>query len=345
MDLQQERFWDLTTKILAKEASDSEKEELNKYLTEPKFQELFKWMEERWEKYPGTLAGPYNTEEELNRLHLRMNKESIHPLSQKPSKILSLQRSQLLVAAIILVLLSIAGVFWVNQSNSTSQQKITETHLTVYRVGKGQAPEKFSLPDGSTIWLNADSKLEVLNEFRDSVRLVRLEGEAFFEVKRDTSKAFIVQTNSIRTKVLGTSFNISAYQNEPYVVAVEEGKVEVSSERSKQVILTQNQQIFISEQEGIWQESITQTEEISSWRKGVIWCNNSPLETLMPKLERRFGIEFQFKDKRTQKCVIGGKLDVDELNSLLYGLKQLYNIEFEYNEKDHIVYLYGGLCG
>lgn len=345
MDVKQERFWDLTTKRLAKEATPSETEELNKYLADPKYQELFKWMEKKWKKFPETLDGPFNTEDELHRLHLRMNEESIQNFRKRPSKLLLNKPYQLLGVAIILVLLSVAGVFWANQSPSIPEQATSETHLTIYQVGKGQAPKKFSLADGSSVWLNANSKLEILNEFRDSVRMVRLDGEAFFKVNRDTSKAFIVQTHAIHTRVLGTSFNIIAYQREPYVVAVEEGKVEVFKDQSNRVILTQNQQVFISEKEEIWQESTTNTEQISSWRQGVIWCNNSSLEALIPKFERRFGVKFQFTDKQTRKCIMGGKLDVDELRSLLLGLNQLYDIEYEYKEKDQIVYLYGGSCG
>lgn len=104
------------------------------------------------------------------------------------------------------------------------------------------------LPDGSLVVLNSGSIVRYPSRFTDS-RTVTLEGEAFFQVVKDSSKPFVVVTKLMHTKVLGTSFNVSAYKDRDSRVNVMSGKVAVQAENSpnEQVILKANEQVLVSQ--------------------------------------------------------------------------------------------------
>ena len=346
MNVDRERFFDLITKKLAKEATTQELEELEENLNQPQLRQLLDWIEQHWDTYSPTLTIPFDTEVELQRLHNRIAKED-NPqfVPAPPSKSLGV-KIWLRAAAIILVLVTIGGtLWWINRPNPTIPASgMTAGIPIVYQVEAGNAAQKFLLEDGTAVWLNADSRLEIMPTFGDSLREVSLVGEAFFEVERDTLKPFIIRSGSLYTQVLGTSFNVSAYENEAYRVAVETGKVRVANESTKQILLQANQQVHISPNGSRWYESETLAHRISSWRDGVIWFDNSSLETIVPKFERRFNVKFRFKDNQTPGCILGGKISTSEISGLLFALNEIHNIEYEYDPSDEIVYLTGGTC-
>lgn len=131
----------------------------------------------------------------------------------------------LLVAASIVALVIVGFVFYSNSSASESNypalnevvaKKGTRTHLV--------------LPDGSTVWLNADSRLEYAGSFSDSLREVTLTGEAFFDIKKDAQRPFVVHTSDLDIKVLGTAFNVKSYPRDEVIeTTLIHGMIEVSS--------------------------------------------------------------------------------------------------------------------
>ena len=347
MNVDRERFFDLVTKKLTKEATTQELEELEDNLTQPQLRQLLDWIEQHWHTYsPPSSKIPFDTEVELQRLHERISEDNRNNFSPKNSSTSIGLSNWLKVAAVVLVFVTVGvTLWWVRQTDTipAAQGSITDTS-TFYQVEVGQVAQQFTLGDGTVVWLNADSKLEILPSFGDTLREVILEGEAFFDVKRDTLKPFIIRSGELYTEVLGTSFNVSAYESEPYSVAVETGKVRVANESTKQILLQPNQQVHISTDGSRWHESETVAHRISSWRDGVIWFDNSSLETIVPKFERRFNVKFRFKDNQTRECVLGGKISMREISGFLFALNEIHNIEYEYDPSDKIVYLKGGTC-
>ena len=105
------------------------------------------------------------------------------------------------------------------------EQEVTE-YVNQIEVPIGERAS-LRLSDGTLVWLNSGSRLEYPTHFATDNRQVRLEGEAYFEVQRDESLPFIVQTNTVDVKVLGTKFNVSSYAKEETKVTLKEGKVQV----------------------------------------------------------------------------------------------------------------------
>jgi len=347
METEQERFWDLVTRRLTKEANLQERAELDTFLEEEKYQQMFTWMEQQWKMYPQELIGPYDTEAELRHLYQRIQQESnIIPLYSNEKPVRSSNPNRWLqIAAMILVFISIgAALWWSSMPEKQFEGDVATTKSLTYKVGHGQKARQFILPDSSVVWLNAESRLEIVEGYMDFHRKVLLEGEAFFQVTHNSGKPFIVSTGEIETRVLGTQFNISAYQDESLVVTVESGKVQVSNQGKEKVELNPNDQVQISKSSKDWTRVKVDAAKYMSWREDLLWFDNDSLKNITPRLERRFGYRFQFDDSQTGDCILGGKIQVVEISKLLFSLKMIYKIDYEYDTSKKVVYLKGGKC-
>src|SRR5690606_10369715 len=142
------------------------------------------------------------------------------------------------IAAAFLVLVA-AWFVWDLASDSSLPEPV-DTHdsfETMSVTGRGENTE-IILPDGSTVLLNADSRLSWNRDFTDSLREIHLTGEAFFEVVRDTLRPFVVHTGDMDVTVLGTTFNVRAYPDDAQpITTLVSGSVEVAAKENKAVRL------------------------------------------------------------------------------------------------------------
>lgn len=148
------------------------------------------------------------------------------------------------------------------------------------------------LSDGSSIWLDKNSKLTVDKSFGESERKVALEGRAFFDISRDEARPFIIDANQVDVQVLGTSFTVDANDNTP-AVAVKSGKVEVKTTTQSKVI-TKGQQLEASEK-GTLSESLVDIEEAFDWTNEDLSFKNAPLSKVFADLENHFNMKFIYK--------------------------------------------------
>lgn len=174
------------------------------------------------------------------------------------------------------------------------KQEITE-YVNQIEVPIGERAS-LRLSDGTLVWLNSGSRLEYPIHFARDNRQVHLEGEAYFEVQRDESLPFIVQTNALDVKVLGTKFNVSSYAKEETKVTLKEGKVQVDCDAGKEsYILHPNEQIVYSEGKGAELLQVD-ANRISSWTTGDLSFVNESLGNIVKVLERRFNVQIVIED-------------------------------------------------
>ncbi|MBK6265435.1 DUF4974 domain-containing protein [Marivirga sp. S37H4] len=184
---------------------------------------------------------------------------------------------------------------------------------------------KFTLPDGSLVYLNSGSELRYPEKFSKDNRTVTLTGEAFFEIKRNEQKPFIISTGPIQTRVLGTSFNINAYQDLKQSVSVVSGKVEVKHENHV-VILEKHQQVFLKK--GKLEKQPVSPSELS-WRKGVLIFKDTPMLEVAEKLEKWYNVKIVLQDKALEKCFFTGQFIKEKLPNVLEVLKETFGINYE----------------
>lgn len=191
-------------------------------------------------------------------------------------------------AIILFTVLSITAGYLIRHRNS-------ESYLS-YEAGTG-AVRTIILPDRSRVWLNSGSRLRIGKSFGETrKREVFLdEGEAFFEVTKDKTRPFIVQMpNRLRTGVLGTSFNISAYRALPEIrVTVSTGRVEIR--RKEQVLAVLNPESRIVYRRSNRQYKVEEfgSEESSSWREGRIWLRGADFNELASVMRNVYGVELR----------------------------------------------------
>ncbi|RPD47847.1 DUF4974 domain-containing protein [Hymenobacter sediminis] len=228
--------WDLLAKHLAGEASASEQEELNRWLVaQPHHLRLFTDATRAWER-GGTLPDTFmEADVEPAWQNFRAG-AGLAPTAAMPAAVATspetrvvplwpLAQPWLRVAAVVLLLVGVWAVVRTWLPASRAAQSVT--------VAAGAQRRLATLPDGSKVWVNRHSTLTYAADFNKTNRVVQLQGEGFFEVKKDHGRPFTVLANGTRTRVLGTSFNVRAYLLEDSVeVAVVTGRVAFSPVRS-----------------------------------------------------------------------------------------------------------------
>lgn len=211
------------------------------------------------------------------------------------------------------------------------------------------APGKTSviyLEDGTKVWLNADSKLSYQESFQNaSTRIVRLEGEAFFDVAEDKTKPFIVQAQHLQVKVLGTAFNVRAFSNENKIeTTLLRGRVEASSlkDNGAPVLLSPNQQAVWDEKSQRLLVQEVDADKIASWREGVLIFDNTPFAEVKVSLERRYGVTITLEDEQSLQCRFSGVVKNEPINEVLALLQTTSKITYEI--KGTAVTVKGSLC-
>jgi len=202
-----------------------------------------------------------------------------------------------------------------SQAPTTDDQFIYNTIKTP-RGGQYQV----SLPDGTKVWLNAESSLSYPAKFGNEERRVELKGEGYFEVAKDKTKPFIVSTENQKIEVLGTHFNVNAYDDEPSIkTTLLEGSVKVNNKFLKpgqQSILTAQSFTIVN----------VDVEEAIAWKNGVFLFNNENIKSALQKLARWYDVEVSY-DGNFNDISFGGSFsrfsDLNETIKILESTDKL----------------------
>lgn len=193
------------------------------------------------------------------------------------------------------------------------------------------------LADGTKVYLNAVSSIKYPTQFNGDQRIVELDGEAYFEVAKNKNKPFIVKSGDQDIEVLGTHFNVHAYDNESVVkTTLLEGSVAVSYKNQK-AILKPGQQSNVSDKFTKIAIKQVDTEAAIAWKNGRFKFDNADLKTVMRQLERWYGIKVEYRGDVSDVRFNGGTFMNKNLSEVLKVL-ELSNIKFKVEGKTIIVY-------
>jgi transmembrane sensor len=193
------------------------------------------------------------------------------------------------------------------------------------------------LADGTKVFLNAVSSIKYPTQFNGNQRMVELEGEAYFEVAKNKNKPFIVKSSNQAIEVLGTHFNVHAYNNESVVkTTLLEGSVAVTYKNQK-AILKPGQQSNVSNNSNKIAIREVDTEAAIAWKNGRFKFDNADLKTVMKQLERWYGINVEYRGDVSDVRFNGGTFRNKNLSEVLKVL-ELSNIKFKVEGKTIIVY-------
>ena len=185
------------------------------------------------------------------------------------------------------------------------------------------------LSDGTKVWLNTASSIRFPISFTDKERRVILQGEAYFEVAKDTKKPFFVEANHSLIQVLGTSFNISAYGSDHQVTTtLIEGGVSVANGHS-QVVLKPGRRAVVDVQTQAIRESAADIQSVTAWKEGVFRFDHAPIETIMKALERWYDIEDVTIEGYSEDTFTGKFHRSKSIKQLFQSLEKMSSMKFE----------------
>jgi ferric-dicitrate binding protein FerR (iron transport regulator) len=310
-------FYTLTTKYLSGECTLQETDQLNEYLENEYFLDLFLKINETWVQ-----KGKTNNEHifDLNRGLTLLRGGLAKQNENKPIRIIrSFKKYYAAAAGLAGIALSIVFIFYASKNDLVSV------------TAKAGIIKQFDLPDGSHITLNAGSTLQFPQKFNSATREVYLSGEALFKVRSDKTHPFIVHTDSYATKAVGTVFNIKAFINEDHInISLIKGKVLISNKPNTlhdQVLLPM-QMLTVYKKTGETSINNFSPELITSWKDQELHFREEPLPEVFNSIARKYGVTINYDERVFKKCRVNANFTTESVTEVLEVLK--FALRFNY---------------
>ena len=245
-----------------------------------------------------------------------------------------------LFTKIAAMLFLVAGFGWyffktnysVNRASFSARMKTVVT-------GKSQRLT-VTLPDGSVIQMNTSSELSYPEKFTGKLRSVKFKGEALFSIARNEAMPFVIQTDSVSTKVLGTKFNLRSYTNEKMVaLTVLHGKVQFGriGVADDQLILTKGMQGMVIKGKKAYMHMID-AEKATAWQSNTFYMDDERLDAVAERLANWYGIEVLIKSEKLKSVTVTGTYKQASLIKIMEGLS--YSTGLKYTFKNQVLTIY-----
>lgn len=205
---------------------------------------------------------------------------------------------------------------------------VGEIHFSTVEVPNGQT-YAITLPDGSRVSLNAATSLRFPSRFDRASRRVYLTGEAYFEVAKDPSKSFVVDTKSGTVNVLGTKFNVNTYEHVSWQTAVVEGSVSMHDANGQRVILTAGQ-LGLAASDGSLSKIGSGAAEAVSWLEGKHFFRDISLAQLQTSIMRWYDVPVGFARPEIAEQRISGLMQIGQLENFLSDLEYSIGVQYEW---------------
>lgn len=231
------------------------------------------------------------------------------------------------IAAVLLPFLVLNVSFWI-YSNTDNREAVNKE---IY-VPCGERMTVL-LSDGTKVILNSDTKLTYPEQFVGKERKISIEGEAYFEVKKDKEKPFIVNVSTMQIKVLGTSFNVNAYPSDSKVITtLDEGSVKIRNLRSNSFDYTMKpgeSAIYEKETESCIVQKNKDYKNESCWVNGILVFNDTPLEKVLKILSRKYNVKFDVENEAIYSYTYTLRSESESLSDILEGMEHITPIKCE----------------
>jgi transmembrane sensor len=361
--MQKDRLWHLVTKKLAGEATARELGELEELLRQhPEMHYAIQHMQDLWKLQP--LEAPESGE--AFRKHLdRMQRMGVTLSSNAPAqKQPQLSKYRLirkyLITGVAAAATVAAIIVFVNRTPVQAEKTDLAHNFNEISTRNGSRT-RISLPDGSTVWLNAGSKLVYDKSFDSKLREVSLTGEAYFDVVKNADKPFIIHAGKVDIKVIGTLFNVKSYPGEKSTEAsLIRGSIEVmiKDRPEEKIILKPNEKIVVSNeqaQEKTGLKSAQINEPIvaishlsyeptdstiieTSWVENKLIFQNETFKDLAARMERWFGVTINFNNEEVQQLRFRGSFTHETIHQALAALKITGGFNYKINNDSILIY-------
>lgn len=365
--MSRDKIWHLFSRKLASEASTEELHELQQLLEENPT--LFHEMEAIEQLWNHEAQEDTDYLEATYHLHYeKMKKLGIEPKHiDEPEQVNTsyfTPRRKKTIAMFSLFAVAVIAFFFINKPTAEVSVLAADLAAAPKEVAtKNGVSTKMVLPDGSTVWLNAGSKLDYTRIGTTGNREVQLIGEAFFDVVKNPERPFIIHTAKIDVKVLGTKFNVKAYPDDKTVeTSLVQGSVEVfvKNRPGEKYLLKPNHKLVLlnnAETEALPKATLNKSPKLpiiaidrltyrnndtmaleTSWMQNKLVFENEAFAEVARKMERFYDVRIQFRTRTLEEELLNGELRKETLKQALDALR--ITTDFRYKIEDKTVLIY-----
>lgn len=361
-----QRIYELIARKLSGEASKAELDELHNYLQENgNDQYIYDVLSSYWQQHPDLYHEEVNDEEErFQRILHASPLPEITPLTTAPpieGKRISIRRWLSYAAVIIALAGTSFFIYWYSKGNSNTPADVLAGNKPISEVvARPGSRSKLVLPDGSQVWLNAESRITYHHDFNSDKREVNLEGEAFFDVTHNEQRPFIVHTSGIDIKVLGTAFNVKSYASDETIeTTLLRGSIEVVKKNdpaAPKVILRPHEKLVFNKEElrdpdvintskPVRSAAMTQQPGIAvtmlpknrpdsiiketSWLYNKLNFDGDSFEELAIKMERWYDVQITIDNDRLRHYRLKGSFENETIRQAFEALRIITPFEYE----------------
>lgn len=358
--MNQNLFWHLWAKKLAGEASDEELEQMEELVQKhPELVYSAEKIEEIWKLKDQNKTSLSEAPFLQHLVFMEQQGEDVSAWlePEQPSnhtKTFTIRKW--MYAAVAACVLALAGFLFLYHPDS--KKIFTKNSFSEVSTRLG-SKSKLVLPDGSTVWLNAGSKLTYDKDFGNGNRKVTLNGEAFFDVVKMPELPFIIQTKTIQVKVLGTAFNVRSYEDEATTeTSLIRGKVQITiNKRPDEVFyLKPNQKLVVAnepsqkaEQQVQKKIPLVSLEQLTyvptdstivetSWKENKLVFQDESFYGLAKKMEKWYNVEINFKNPEIEDIRISGTFENETISQALEALQITADFHFTLQQNNITIY-------
>lgn len=317
----------LLNKFRTGEISPAEFQELKSGIDGITDTELKEIMSSEWDKYCNYESLPEAKIEELYS-NLHITGENVKPR-------FTLKRYWMQIAASLLFIIA-GGLTVLTYMQRQTINTLAEQNVVIRSGDYGKS--LVTLPDGTLVHLNAKSSLTYSQDFCRTDRKVKLSGEGFFEVKKDTEKKFTVGTGYMDVTVLGTKFNVYAYEDKDMVeMSLVEGSVNITTERPpfRSINVKPNEKVIYNKNTGELIHEQTNNRMETAWMTKELVFRSEPLRNVFDCLSRKFAVTFNVNDEKLLNDIYTGTFEDENIESIMRVLKIHY--KFNYENEDNMI--------
>ncbi|HEY0740946.1 MAG TPA: FecR domain-containing protein [Chryseosolibacter sp.] len=326
------RVRELILRFLRKEASESELAELHAWLTLDRTHAAY--FDAVNKLFQDQQARQHFNDEKLkaswNLLQARIEKSE--ETQTRPLYARVLRSTFFRVAASVCL---IALVLWNLIPQKTIETPIAQNTILTNNT-KGNIA--YTLPDSTTVWLNANSTLEYSPDFLES-RHVTLKGEGFFDVRKRHQKNFVVETSTLSIEVKGTRFNVRAYDTDHEKATLEEGEIELTIHGAAQKYsMTPGDQIIINKKQQTVTRERVDPKNFTAWKESQLIFDNTVLADIILKLENRFNVRISIDDSLAQRERLTMTVEGEPLEEILEMIHLSSALNYKIENETIIIY-------
>jgi ferric-dicitrate binding protein FerR (iron transport regulator) len=270
-------------------------------------------------------------------------------LQEKPPSVVKRRQHMIRQWSVAASIVSVIGIttwlFILRNKNGSLPGDDTLAYNTVTTAPGDQ--QHVTLPDGSEVWLNTASSIRYPRSFAGNTREVTIDGEAFFNVAKDKTKPFLVTAGAMKIEVMGTEFDVMAYQDENAIrTTLLEGQVKVSATGSgprtpDSRLLTPGEQAVLLRNDGTLKIEKPNLDEITGWRNGQFSFHETDMEAILRQVARWYNVKLTYRGSVANIGFTGTIMRKQKLKELLAILSDTRKVHFEMKDDTTVVVIPG----